>query len=110
MPCSWLTGAYAWSLIPWLIPFGQQAHPGVKAVVEKWQVGQGEQAGTCIRQPLPNALPSPRLPSLEVAETPLMPSHESGASIEVVHVELSSPLCNENRSCPERGASCQSRG
>ena len=61
MPCSWLIDAYAWSLIPQLIPFSQQAHPGMKAVMGKQQPGQGEQTGMCICQPLPNVVLSPCL-------------------------------------------------
>lgn len=91
-PCSRLIDAYAWNLIPQLIPFGWQAHPGMKAVMEKQQLGQGEQAGTRICQPLLNALLPPLSLLAKVVETPLMPLHELGASVEVVYVDLSSPL------------------
>ena len=54
--------------------------------------------------------PVPLSSLAKVAETPLMPLHELGASIEVTHMELSSPLCNENRSRLEHGALWQSQG
>lgn len=109
MPCSWLTDAYGKELIPPANPFwlaGTSRHDGSNGEMTTGsrRAGRYMHLSTSSQYtPVPLSLLA------KVVQTLLMPLHELSVSTEVVHIELLSPLCNENRSCPEHRALWQSR-